>query len=130
MKSAATLIRTTRQAIKEYWEEGEEGKWARHQSVWEALYKGLDRLGFKTIIPRELQSKLVISVLYPNDPNWDFSKVHDYVYERGFTIYPGKVSDLPTFRLCSLGTIVPKDIEDFFECLEAGLKEMNIKVQY
>ena len=123
-------IYATRQAIKEYWEEGEEGKWARHQSVWEALYKGLDRLGFKTIIPRELQSKLVISVLYPNDPNWDFSKVHDYVYERGFTIYPGKVSDLPTFRLCSLGTIVPKDIEDFFECLEAGLKEMNIKVQY
>lgn len=92
--------------------------------------QGSRQTGFKTIIPREYQSKLVISVLYPNDPNWDFAKVHDYVYERGFTIYPGKVSDLPTFRLCSLGTIVPKDIEDFFECLEAGLKEMNIKVQY
>ena len=68
-------------------------------SLYGKLCKGLDRLGFKTIIPRELQSKLVISVLYPNDPNWDFAKVHDYVYERGFTIYPGKVSDLPTFRL-------------------------------
>lgn len=121
-------IYATAQAIKEYWAEGEQGKWERHQSVWEAIYRGLDRLGFKTIIPKELQSKLVVSVLYPNDPNWDFTKVHDYVYERGFTIYPGKVSELPTFRLCSLGTIVPADIDDFFNCLEEGLKALNIQV--
>ena len=72
--------------------------------------------------------QLVVSVLYPDDPNFDFTKIHDYVYERGFTIYPGKVSDLPTFRLCSLGTIVPKDIEDFFECFEEGLKSMGVQV--
>lgn len=121
-------IYATQQAIKEYWETGEQAKWERHQAVWEAIYRGLDRLGFKTIIPKELQSKLVVSVLYPNDPNFSFEKVHDYVYERGFTIYPGKVSSLPTFRLCSLGTIVPEDIDDFFACLEEGLKEMNVKI--
>lgn len=121
-------IYATAQAIKEYWEEGEQGKWERHQSIWEAIYRGLDRLGFKTIIPKELQSKLVVSVLYPDDANWDFTKVHDYVYERGFTIYPGKVSELPTFRLCSLGTIVPADIDAFFDCLEEGLKAMNIQI--
>lgn len=121
-------IYATKQAIKEYWEEGEQGKWQRHQALWEAIYKGLERLGFETIIPKELQSKLVVSVLYPNDPNFDFTKIHDYVYERGFTIYPGKVSDLPTFRLCSLGTIVPKDIDDFFLCFEEGLKSMGVQV--
>lgn len=121
-------IYATRQAIKEYWEVGEQAKWERHQSVWEAIYRGLDRLGFKTIIPRELQSKLVVSVLYPDDPNFSFEKIHDYVYERGFTIYPGKVSDLPTFRLCALGTIVPEDIDDFFDCLEEGLKSMNVQI--
>lgn len=118
----------TRQAIKEYWEVGEEAKWARHQSLWEAIYKGLDKLGFKTIIPREMQSKLVVSVLYPDDPNFDFQTIHDYVYERGFTIYPGKVSDLATFRLCALGTIVPEDVDDFFVEFEAGLKAMNVQV--
>lgn len=121
-------IYATQQAIKEYWEVGEQAKWERHQAVWEAIYRGLDRLGFQTIIPRELQSKLVVSVLYPNDPNFSFEKIHDYVYERGFTIYPGKVSSLPTFRLCSLGTIVPEDIDDFFVCLEEGLKAMDVKV--
>ncbi len=121
-------IYATEQAIKEYWEEGEEAKWARHQSVWEAIYKGLDRLGFETIIPREMQSKLVVSVKYPNDPNFDFIKIHDYVYEKGFTIYPGKVSTLSTFRLCSLGTIVPADIDGFMVALEEGLKHYGCQV--
>lgn len=121
-------IYATKQAIKEYWEEGESVKWARHQSVWEAIYKGLDRLGFETIIPRQHQSKLVVSVKYPKDLNFDFTKIHDYVYEKGFTIYPGKVSDLPTFRLCALGTIVPTDIEDFFIALEEGLNYYHVQI--
>ncbi|HIT86569.1 MAG TPA: 2-aminoethylphosphonate--pyruvate transaminase [Candidatus Coprocola pullicola] len=121
-------IYATRQAIKEYWEVGEEAKWARHQRVWEALHKGLDELGFKDIIPREMQSRLVISVKYPDDPNWDFTKVHDYLYENGFTIYPGKVSDLPTFRLCSLGTIDVDDIEAFFVELKKALEKFNIQI--
>ena len=121
-------IYATRQAIKEYWEVGEQKKWERHQAVWEAIYRGLDRLGFRTIIPKEYQSKLVVSVLYPNDKNFDFTKIHDYVYERGFTIYPGKVSDLPTFRLCSLGVITPDDIDAFFKCFEEGLNEMAVQI--
>lgn len=118
----------TKQAIKEYWEEGEEAKWARHSSVWEALHKGLDKLGFKDIIKRDLQSKLVISVKYPKDPNWSFEKVHDYLFERGFTIYPGKVTDTETFRLCSLGAINVDDIKDFFVTLEEGLKATGVTV--
>lgn len=121
-------VYATQQAIKEYWQEGEEAKWARHQRVWEALHKGLERLGFQDVIKRELQSKLVISVKYPKDSNWDFEKVHDYCYERGFTIYPGKISGTSTFRLCSLGVIDVPDIEDFFVVLEKGLKELGISV--
>ena len=80
------------------------------------------------MLPEEIQGKLVCSLLYPDDPNFTFEAMHDYVYERGFTIYPGKVSDMPTFRLCALGTIVPKDVEDFYECLEEGLKANGIQV--
>lgn len=121
-------IYATQQAIKEYWEVGEEAKWARHQAVWQAIVDGAERLGFKQLIPLEKQTRLVCSLLYPNDPNFDFTKMHDYVYERGFTIYPGKVSDTETFRLCSLGTIVPEDVEAFWACLEEGLKEMGVQV--
>jgi len=125
-------VYATRQAIKEYWEEGEEAKWARHQRVWQALHEGLENLGFKDVIKREWQARLVISVKYPNDPNWNFEKVHDYCYERGFTIYPGKIAGASTFRLCSLGAIDVPDIKDFFVVLEEALRTtgVTIPIQY
>lgn len=121
-------VYATVQALKEYFAEGEEKKWARHTRVFNAIHRGLDELGFKDVIKREWQSGLVVSVLYPNDKNWDFEKVHDYCYERGFTIYPGKISNTNTFRLCALGAIDEPDIEDFFKVLREALVKNNISI--
>ena len=121
-------IYATRQALKEYWAEGEEAKWARHTAVFEAIHEGIERLGFRLFIPKEIQSGLVVAVLYPDDPNWDFEKVHDYCYERGFTIYPGKVEGKGMFRLCSLGAIYEQDIKDFFVVFEEALRETGVAI--
>lgn len=121
-------IYSTRQALDEYFEEGEDAKWARHTRVFEAIHRGLAELGFKDIIKRELQAGLVVSVKYPDDPNWDFERVHNYCYERGFTIYPGKVSTTDTFRLCALGAIDEEDIVEFFKVLKAALVANNISI--
>ena len=121
-------IYATIQALKEYFAEGEEAKFARHRRVYEAIHNGLEELGFTTIIPREIESGLVVSVLYPTDSNWSFEKVHDYCYERGFTIYPGKISTTNTFRLCSLGAIDVSDIRNFFVVLKDALNEYDIKI--
>lgn len=116
------------QALEEYFQEGEEEKWARHTRVFEAIHRGLDRLGFRDLIRREWQAGLVVSVLYPDDVNWDFERVHDYCYECGYTIYPGKISDMNTFRLCALGAIDEQDIEGFFVVLEEALKQTGVAV--
>ena len=121
-------IYAARQALDEYFREGEESKWKRHSEVFEAIYAGLDKLGFKDIIRRELQAGLGVTVKYPDDENWSFEKVHDYCYKRGFTIYPGKTSAQNTFRLCALGAITKEDIEDFFIVLYEALKENNIQI--
>lgn len=116
-----------RQAIKEYFEEGENAKFLRHKRVNKAIHEGLDSLGFEYVIPRELESGLVVSVKYPDHPNWDFYKIHDYCYNHGFTIYPGKISTTDTFRLCSLGAIDVSDIKDFFKVLEDALHEYGME---
>lgn len=121
-------IYAARQAIDEYFAEGEQAKWQRHLSVFEAIHAGISRLGFKDIIKRELQAGLVVSVRYPDDENWDFEKVHDYCYERGYTIYPGKISTQNTFRLCALGAITSEDIDNFFVVLEEALHEFHVQV--
>ncbi len=116
------------QALKEYFAEGEQAKWARHTRVFEAIQKGLEELGFRNYIKKQLQSGLVASAIYPDDENWDFEKVHDYCYERGFTIYPGKISTTNTFRLCALGAIDEADVKAFFKVLKEALVKNNIKV--
>lgn len=121
-------IYATRQALDEYFEMGEEAKFARHRRVFEAIHSGLDALGFRDAIKPEWQSGLVVSVIYPDDPNWDFERVHDYCYEHGFTIYPGKISTTDTFRLCALGAIDKEDIEAFFVVLKEALEKNNISV--
>ena len=121
-------IYSTIQALKEYFEEGETAKWARHTRIFNAIHKGLEELGFKNVIKREWQAGLVVSAIYPDDKNWDFEKVHDYCYEKGFTIYPGKISTTNTFRLCALGAIEEKDIKDFFVVFKEALEKYNIAV--
>jgi 2-aminoethylphosphonate-pyruvate transaminase len=121
-------IYATIQALKEYFEVGEEAKFARHRRVYEALHKGVAELGLHTVIDPKIESGLVVSVKYPDDPNWSFEKVHDYCYERGFTIYPGKISTTNTFRLCALGTIDVKDIEDFFVVFREAMKAHQIQI--
>lgn len=121
-------IYSTIQALKEYWAEGEEAKWARHTRVFNAINKGLEELGFRQVIKPEWRTGLVSSAIYPDDPNWSFEAVHDYCYDRGFTIYPGKISTTNTFRLCALGAIDEADIVDFFKVFREALEKNNIAI--
>ena len=125
-------IYAAKQAIKEYYEEGEEAKWERHLRVMEAIHRGEDDIGLKEALKRDVQSGLVSAVRYPDDPNWDFDKIHDYCYERGFTIYPGKIEQKGTFRLCALGAIDSEDIEAFWKVFREAMEhyEVEIPVRY
>ncbi len=117
-----------KQALTEYWIEGEIPKWQRHRRVWQAICEGVDALGFRTPIARDVQSELVLSIDYPTDPNWDFGRVHDYCYERGYTIYPGNISGRPAFRLCAYGAIDEVDIHHFFHVFKDALRHLGVTV--
>ena len=121
-------IYAARQALKEYWQEGEENKWIRHQRVMKAIHAGEEKLGLQEILDRSVQSGLVSAVKYPDDSNWEFDKIHDYCYERGFTIYPGKIEKQGTFRLCALGAIDEEDIVAFWQVFEDALKKFNVQI--
>lgn len=122
------VIYSVRQALKEYFAEGEEAKWERHCRVYGAIREGLTKLGFQIYVPKDQESGLVAAAVYPDDDHWNFEKIHDYCYERGFTIYPGKVEEMGMFRLCALGAIDQEDIEAFFEVFKEALKRYGVFV--
>ena len=118
-------IYALQQAIKEYWEEGEEARWERLIQCWETIHNGLEEIGLESVIDKDIQGKLVVTVKAPDDDKFDFFKLHDCCFERGFTIYPGKMFGLKTFRLCNLGQITHRDIEDFFVVFKEAFKAMG-----
>ncbi len=118
-------IYSLQQAIKEYWQEGEMPRYERLSKCWEAVYRGMAEIGLESVIDPKIQGKLVVTIKAPKDGKFDFFKLHDYCYERGFTIYPGKMFGLETFRLCNLGVITHKDIEAFFVVAKEAFRKMG-----
>jgi 2-aminoethylphosphonate-pyruvate transaminase len=116
------------QALKEYWEEGETARWVRLTRCWETIHNGLEAIGLASVVDKDIQGKLVVTVKAPDGDKFDFLKLHDYCFERGFTIYPGKMFGLKTFRLCNLGQITHRDIEDFFVVFKEAFKIMGYSI--
>jgi aspartate aminotransferase-like enzyme len=115
------------QAIQEYFTEGEPARYRRYCDSWECLIAGLHEIGFRLLLPMEQQSKLLTAIIEPGDPKYQFDDMHDYLYARDFTIYPGKGAKQDTFRIANIGAIDKNDIEKFIVILKQFIKERGIK---
>ena len=104
-----------RQAIDEYFEETEQGRWSRYQENWDVMVEGLQNLGFSFLLPYEQQSKILLAVIEPKSEKYDFNEMHDFLYNKGITIYPGKGASKATFRLSVLGDLYKEDIQLFLK---------------
>jgi 2-aminoethylphosphonate-pyruvate transaminase len=114
------------QALGEWFEETELGRYHRYLENYNELVAGLQRLGFRPLLPAEQRSRLVTAVIEPTHVAYDYNNMHDYLYERGFTIYPDKGSVQGAFRLASFGQIDRSDIRAFLSALEQYLIETDL----
>ena len=71
------------------------------------------------------QSGILVSIREPEADWYDFTQLHDALYAKGFTIYPGKPGGQPNFRLAVLGAIDSHDIERFLEALRQYLERIG-----
>ena len=115
-------------ALDEFFDETAGGRSRRYADSWKALVEGLKALGFTFLVPMEQQSKLLTAVIEPADPHYEFTAMHDYLFERGFTIYPGKGAKENTFRVANIGAIDKEDIGRFLDALRGYLKEAGVAV--
>lgn len=122
------LLYSLDKAISEFKAEGIEGRSNRYYKNWEVLTEGLQTLGFKLLLEKEKQSRLLTSIIEPNHVNYNFSDMHDLLYADGFTIYPGKINSLKTFRVANVGAINHFDIQAFLLTLEEAMEAMDLKI--
>ena len=106
------------QALDEFFEETQKGRYDRYCASWEALIKGLDLLNLQPLLPLKWHSKIITAIKEPTFPNYNFNQMHDYLYEQGFTIYPGKIANINNFRIANIGAITKEDIKELITKLE------------
>jgi 2-aminoethylphosphonate-pyruvate transaminase len=79
------------------------------------------------MIPEPYHSKIVTSIVEPDCDGYDFQHMHDYFYNNGIIIYPGKLDGRSTFRIANMGDITYKDIETFLELLDRYLTRLGFE---
>ena len=110
--SPTHVVRAFLQALIELDEEG--GIACRHQRYTAnqtRLVEHMEALGFKTLLPRSLQSPVITSFLFPRDTGFSFVPFYEALKRRRFVIYPGKASHADTFRIGTIGNVFPDDVD-------------------
>ena len=122
------VLYALKQAIIEAKEETIEKRYERYKECCKILWNGLDKLKLKKLVNEKASSMLLTSIIEPQIEGYCFDDLHDYLYNKGFTIYPGKVSSKNTFRIANIGQIYPENMNKFIEILEEYFTGISIIV--
>ncbi|WP_036746754.1 2-aminoethylphosphonate--pyruvate transaminase [Paenibacillus sp. UNC451MF] len=117
--SPTHVVHAFYQAMKELAEEGGIAKrQQRYENNHRLLVKGMERLGFRTLLPAEYQSPIITSFYYPDSTEFSFETFYKRMKEEGFVLYPGKITSAQTFRIGNIGDVHEHDIERLVEAIE------------
>lgn len=105
------------QAIEELKQESIEARYKRYQGCWEVLIQGLNELKLTYLVDPTYHGRLITAIHEPQLAGYSFEAMHNYLFERNITIYPGKLKNQSTFRVANIGDLYPKDIVTFLSYL-------------
>ncbi len=118
-----------RQALAELQAEGGiQGRAARYRRNYETLIGGMRELGFVEYLRPEDQGYIITSFRYPDHASFDFRLFYEMLNRKGFVIYPGKVSDAPSFRIGTIGRIFEGDVRALLAAIRETLAEMGVSL--
>lgn len=120
--SPTHTVRAFYQALLELEKEGgvtEREKRYRKNNI--ILREGMKNLGFKSLIPEEYQSPIITTFFAPENPDYNFEDFYYKLKKEGFVIYPGKVTDIESFRIGNIGEVYPDDIYALLKAIEKSI---------
>jgi 2-aminoethylphosphonate-pyruvate transaminase len=108
-------------------EGGQPARLARYTANCAALMSGMRELGFQSFLPPDIQAPIIVTFHAPADPRYAFKEFYDHVRDKGFILYPGKLTQLETFRVGCIGAIGPDEMRHAVNAMRDTLAEMGIK---
>jgi 2-aminoethylphosphonate-pyruvate transaminase len=107
-------------------EGGQSARLARYTRNYQTLIAGMARLGFKPFLDPAVQAPIIVTFHAPAHPAYDFKTFYAAARARGFILYPGKLTQIETFRVGCIGAIGPDEIEQAVHAMALALQDMGI----
>ena len=115
------------EALAQYQEEGGlAARGARYSANCQALTQGMARLGLLPYVPAQAQAPIIVTFHAPQHAAYDFQAFYQGVRERGFILYPGKLTRIETFRVGCIGALTPQDMVHVVDAIASTLVEMGV----
>ena len=89
------------------------------------LISEMKKMGIRPYIDNEYQGPIITTFFYPEHHQFSFQEMYEYIKDRGYAIYPGKVTDADTFRIGNIGEIYEEDILKLTAILKDFFAQMN-----
>ena len=115
------------EAIAQFVEEGgQPARLARYTRNYQTLVAGMKALGFKPFLDPAVQAPIIVTFHAPEVPGYNFKSFYAAVRARGFLLYPGKLTQLETFRVGCIGAIDTHEIDQAVHAIELALRDMAV----
>ena len=116
------------QALQEFDDEGGvAGRGKRYAENGRILIQGMRDLGFETLLPDHLQAPIIVTFRMPADENFVFQTFYDKLKDRGYVIYPGKLTVADSFRIGCIGRLHPEHMRGALAAIRDIVNEMGVR---
>lgn len=107
-------------------EGGVAGRGKRYRDNAKVLIDGMRAMGFQTLLPSELQAPIIVTFHMPTDPRFVFQRFYDGLKDRGYVIYPGKLTVADSFRIGCIGRLYPEHMKGALAAVREVLDELQV----
>ncbi len=106
---------------------GQPARLARYTANCETLITGMKEMGFRPFLDARIQAPIIVTFHAPADPRYAFKAFYDKVRDKGFILYPGKLTQVETFRVGCIGAIGPDDMRHAVNAVRDALTDLGIR---
>lgn len=117
------------QALRELEQEGGiTARGERYRQNYTIILAAMQSMGFQPYVEQDKRGYIITSFYYPDHPNFNFRVFYESLSEKGYVIYPGKLSHADCFRIGHVGRLTAGDVRALMAAVAESLKEMNVAI--
>lgn len=122
------VVAALHEALQQYAEQGGlPARARRYAENCECLLQGMAELGLRRFLPAEVQAPIIVTFHAPRDARYRFKDFYEGVKAKGFILYPGKLTEVDTFRVGCIGAVAQDRMQAAVNAVAEVLRDLHIR---